>query len=172
MIPIRGAKLPTRGILSWGYQRTDEHKHRGIDLPAPKGTPVLAAASGVVTHAYTTLAPGFSGYGRVVVVKHGKSGPWQLYAHLDKVYVVKGQTVKEGQQVGTVGTTCFRDSDPDAQCAAHLHFEVSPRAYPQPSEAPRMDPVAWLQGGIGIFGLAVLGGGGWWAWKNRKRWLR
>ncbi len=166
--PIRNAKLPTSGILSWMYQRSADHNHQGIDIPAPKGTPVYASAAGVVTHAYNALAPGFSGYGRVVVIRNSSSGPWQLYAHLDQVSVSRGQTVKAGQKIGTVGTTCFRDSDPSAECGAHLHFEVSPTAYPQPSEAPRMDPIAWLKGGFGFFGLLVVGGIGWWFWKHRK----
>lgn len=168
--PIANVKLPTSGILSFGFVRSDTHIHRGIDIPAKLGTPVRAAASGVVEHAHQSLAPGFSGYGAVVVVRMGQNGPWQLYAHLDKVLVQKGQTVLEGQQIGTVGRSCFNKTDPKKLCdGPHLHFEVSPRPYPQDSEASRMDPVAWIQGGGAAgLGLLVLAGLGFWWWKRRR----
>lgn len=168
VLPVANAALPTAGILSWQFQRSADHRHQGIDLRAPKGTPVYASASGTVEHAHTRLTPGFSGYGRVVVVRTGSAGPWLLYAHLDEVQVGKGDKVKAGQQIGTVGTTCFRDGEPNAQCAPHLHFEVSPTRYPQDSEAPRLDPVAWLQGGGGwLVVVALLSGVGWWFWRRR-----
>lgn len=139
------AKLPTSGIRSFGYERTGSHTHQGIDLVAPLGSPVESMARGVVTHASSELAQGFSGYGRHVVVRVGDAGPWLLYAHLDAVLVTPGERVTKGQQIGTVGRTCFDRSDPAKLCsAAHLHFEVSPRAYPQASEAKRMDPIRWL----------------------------
>lgn len=136
--------FPRSGILSFAYQRSATHRHQGIDLPAPEGTPVYATAGGTVTHAATQLAPGFSRYGSHVVVDHGRR--WQLYAHLADVAVHAGQRVRAGDLLGTVGRTCYRREDPQALCSSpHLHFEVSPRAYPQDSEAPRVDPVAWLE---------------------------
>lgn len=173
MNPIPGAVLPTAGILSWQYRRTPTHTHQGIDIVKPKGTPVLAAASGVVTHAHSSLAPGFSGYGRVVVVRQSATGPWFLYAHLDKVLVTAGQQVSEGQKIATVGDSCFSKDEPAGDCSgSHLHFEVSPRPYPQESEASRLDPVAWVQGRTGgsitaVF-LLVAGGVGYWLWRRRR----
>lgn len=162
--PVPGAALPTTGILSYGYKRTATHTHRGIDIRAKKGTPVYAVEGGTVQYAYTSLASGFSGYGRVVVVRKASSGPWFLYAHLDSVSVTKGQTIRKGQKIGTVGNTCFRRSDPFASCSGpHLHFEVSPSRYPQEAEAERIDPVGWLQGGggIGLGAVALALAGAW-----------
>ena len=147
MIPVAAAVLPTSGIRSYLYKRSDTHRHRGIDLPAPIGTPVFAAADGVVEHATHEWQSGFSGYGRVIVLKHGTDGPWTLYAHLDSVSVEPGELVREGQPIGAVGVTKFTREDPTAlfaTSAAHLHFEVAPKPYPMKSEADRLDPVAWL----------------------------
>lgn len=171
--PVPGARIPTRGILSYLYQRSPTHKHRGIDLVARRGTPVQAVASGTVTHAFNDgsgVHRGFSGYGKVVVVREGSSGPYQLYSHLDNVWVSRGQRVRKGEEIGTVGNTCYRRSDPTAQCQGpHLHFEVSRNPYPQPAEAERIDPVAWLkqQGGWGLGALVALGAGIW-GW---RRWV-
>lgn len=136
--------FPRSGILSFEYQRTPTHRHQGIDLPAPEGTSLYATEAGTVTHAAAQLAPGFSGYGGHVVVHDGQR--WQLYGHLARVDVAPGEHVKRGQLIGTVGRTCYTREDPTKLCERpHLHFEVSPRAYPQDSEAKRIDPVAWLE---------------------------
>ena len=86
--------------------------HSGIDVPAPKGTPVLAAKSGVViTSAYNS-----GGYGNYVVVSHG-NGNTTLYAHLSARSVKEGDTVKQGQVVGKVGST-------GRSTGNHLHYEI------------------------------------------------
>jgi murein DD-endopeptidase MepM/ murein hydrolase activator NlpD len=166
---------PTRGILSFMYRRSDDHAHRGIDLPSPKGTPVRAAQGGVVEHASAVWKPGFSGYGRHVVIRH-PSGVRTLYAHLNTVTVKPGATVQEAERVGTVGATAFTEAgghtDDIKSGGAHLHFEVSPRSYPQPSEASRMNPVSWLSGSSGLGALVVLAALGWGAarlWGKRLR---
>ncbi len=172
--PVPGARIPTSGLLSFQYKRSATHTHQGIDIGAPKGTPVKAVSSGTVEWAYSSLGPGFSGYGRVIVIRQGDDGPWFLYAHLDTVLVRPGQRVRKGQKIGTVGKTCFRRSDPRASCGGnHLHFEVSPRRYPQGAENPRTDPVGWLaRGGEmpagGGGGMLLLGAGllGWVLWRG------
>lgn len=149
-IPIPDRELPRTGIRSYLYRRSATHYHRGIDLPAPEGTPVYAAAAGTVEHARNVWKQGFTGYGRHVVIRHGAEGPWTLYAHLHAVDVAPGDRVAAGQQIGTVGRTKFsaagdhRDSFDTS--GAHLHFEVAPTPYPMDSEAARLDPVAWLEG--------------------------
>jgi murein DD-endopeptidase MepM/ murein hydrolase activator NlpD len=147
--PLRGVALPTRGLLSYLYQRSDTHKHRGIDLASPVGTPVRAVSQGIVEHASNRWADGFSGYGRHVVIRHGKRGPWSLYAHLDRVRVRPGDAVPTGHVIGTVGTTRFSRADhrDHLRGGAHLHFELAPRPYPMGAEATRLDPVAWIAGG-------------------------
>lgn len=137
--------FPQTGRRSFGFQRTDTHKHQGIDLGAPRGTPVMSLIDGVVTHASDELAEGFSGYGRHVVVREGEDGPWFLFAHLESVDVVPGQRVSFAETLGTIGDSCFDKSDPSNVCkGVHLHFEVSPTRYPQGSEAPRIDPIEWI----------------------------
>ena len=88
--------------------------HTGIDLTAKPGTPVYATGDGRVTLAGRD--GDHSGYGIVVVIDHG-FGYRSLYGHLQKVTVRRGQTVKRGQQVGTVGRTGLASGN-------HLHYEV------------------------------------------------
>jgi len=87
------------------------HSHTGIDIPAPKNTPIYAAKSGVVT---TSIKKG--SYGNYVVVSHS-DGTSTLYAHMNSRAVKEGQTVKQGQVIGYVGTT-------GSSTGNHLHFEV------------------------------------------------
>ena len=85
--------------------------HDGIDIPAPSGTPILAAKSGqVVTSGW------HDSYGNYVVVDHG-NGNSTLYAHMSARSVSEGQMVSQGQEVGKVGTTGSSNGN-------HLHYEV------------------------------------------------
>ncbi|MDX6511524.1 MAG: hypothetical protein QOE36_1028, partial [Gaiellaceae bacterium] len=88
--------------------------HTGIDLPAPVGTGIAAAAPGRVS-----FAGSVSGYGLLVVVAH-RSGLRTFYAHLSRIDVHVGERVSAGFQVGLVGATG------DAT-GPHLHFEVRVR---------------------------------------------
>jgi len=90
--------------------------HYGIDLAALKGTPVLAAADGIVIDARYG-----EGYGNLVVIKHTKRMSTK-YAHLHRIDVAPGMVVKRGQCIGRVGETGFiRKLTKDG---SHLHFEV------------------------------------------------
>lgn len=145
LAPIQGSSLPLPpSKLSYQFQRTPTHKHQGIDLVAPLGSPVYAAEAGTVEITAKEYRQGFSGYGRVVVVA-GISGRRFLYAHLEDVLVTEGQTIAEGQIIGSVGNTSFSKEYPTARMiGAHLHFEVSSGRYPRPSEGGRLDPIAFL----------------------------
>lgn len=85
--------------------------HKGTDIPAPGGSPVLAAMSGTVVQSYYS-----SSYGNYTVISHG-GGVMTAYAHQSARYVSVGQTVSAGQQIGTVGSTGNSTGN-------HLHFEV------------------------------------------------
>jgi murein DD-endopeptidase MepM/ murein hydrolase activator NlpD len=99
--------------------------HSGIDISAEVGTPILAAGSGKVTWAGYGINSGVydpeDPYGKAVFIRHdfGYQGYtlYTLYAHLDRVDVVKGQRVEAGNQLGTSGET-------GKTTGPHLHFEV------------------------------------------------
>lgn len=138
-------RLPTTGAGAYLYQRSPTHKHRGIDLSAPVGTPIHAADGGVVEHAINAWEQGFTGYGRVVVIR-SDDGRHELYAHLERATVAPGQRVARGTVIGLCGTSQFSREDHhlEGRMGAHLHFEVSARAYPMLPEAERTDPIAWF----------------------------
>lgn len=92
--------------------------HRGVDICAPSGTPIRAAADGVVLHA----GP-ISGYGRMIVIDHG-NGLQTLYAHLSRYAVVPGQEIRQGETIGAVGAS-------GRVTAPHLHYEVRRFGAPQ-----------------------------------------
>jgi len=85
--------------------------HRGLDIRAPKGSPIISPADGIVVSTYKN-----AGYGRMVVVDHGY-GIITRYGHVSKVYVKPGQRVRRGEKLADVGST-GRTTGP------HLHYEV------------------------------------------------
>lgn len=91
--------------------------HKGLDLAAVRGTPVKAAANGVVVEA--RYAPG---YGNTIVIAHNHKYRTR-YAHLHRMHVKVGQKVARGQGIGQVGSTGHVRSKP-GRSGAHLHFEV------------------------------------------------
>ena len=111
----RGAKArlawPLQGVLYGRYGVRSGRRHDGIDLSAPEGSSIAAAAAGKVIY-----AGGQTGYGLIVILRH-EGGLVTLYAHCSKLLVDDGDTVKAGQPIARVGQT-GRSSGP------HLHFEV------------------------------------------------
>jgi murein DD-endopeptidase MepM/ murein hydrolase activator NlpD len=101
--------------------------HTGLDFQADTGTPILAAAGGVVVEQDFHPA-----YGNMVEIDHGNNLITR-YAHASKVWVKKGDLVKRGQKIADVGTT-GRSTGP------HLHFEVMVQGVPQ-------DPQKFLAAG-------------------------
>jgi LysM repeat protein len=112
----------TSGSSTWmikpvnkGYRSQGLHGHNGIDFAAPVGTPIYAAAGGTVLIAKAD--GGWNGgYGNYVVIKHS-NGAQTLYAHMNTVGVSAGESVSQGNQIGSVGNT-------GKSTGAHLHFEV------------------------------------------------
>jgi len=114
---------PVEGRLTSSFgERVDPFNgegafHSGIDISVPYGTPVHAAADGVVTFAEV-----MSGYGRVINLEHGH-GTATRYGHLSGFAITPGQHVRRGQVIGYVGAT-GRVTSP------HLHYEVRIQSVP------------------------------------------
>ncbi|MCB1179376.1 MAG: peptidoglycan DD-metalloendopeptidase family protein [Leptospiraceae bacterium] len=111
--------LNGRVTSKYGYRRDPfnpniKNFHSGLDLSAPVGTPVIAAADGVVEFKGRN-----GGYGNTVIVRH-KGGYKTIYAHCSSTVVEKGDVVKMGTVLGSVGRT-------GTATGAHLHFEVMHR---------------------------------------------
>lgn len=86
--------------------------HNGIDFSAPVGTPVYAPGDGVVTE----INPANFGYGKTIKIDHG-FGIKSFYAHLNSFKVKRGQNIKRGDIIGTVGNSGM-------STGPHLHYEV------------------------------------------------
>ena len=136
MSPLAGARLTSR----YGVRRDPitgrRAMHSGIDLAAPEGAPVDATAPGTVLRAEKSGA-----YGLLVEIDHGL-GVVTRYAHMDRLTVVPGQKVKEGQQVGVIGST-------GRSTGQHLHYEIV-------IDGRRINPQGFLQAGTKL--AAMLSG--------------
>lgn len=133
---LKGYPLPQTAQVGLGYGwQTNSTSgqtlfHSGADLLAAPGTPVLAAADGVVAFVGEE-----STYGNLVVIN--SADEWQTrYAHLETIQVKIGQQVKAGDTIGTIGTT----GQPDIK-EPHLHFEVR---YQSPAGWVAQDPAIHL----------------------------
>ena len=91
-------------------------RHRGVDICAPAGTPIYASAGGTVTKAGYNKAGAGTGYGYSVIINHG-GGYSSVYAHCLSLTVSAGQTVKQGQLIGYLGST-------GRSTGNHCHFEI------------------------------------------------
>ncbi|SCA86541.1 peptidoglycan hydrolase YocH [Bacillus glycinifermentans] len=106
--PIKGEitdKFGTRG-----------GKHKGLDIAAPEGEMVVAAADGTVSKSYAS-----NSYGQVIFIKHD-NGYETVYAHLNKRLKKKGDRVKKGEEIGIIGNTGI-------STGTHLHFEIHQGAW-------------------------------------------
>lgn len=104
-----------------------QHLHGGIDIAAPNGTPILAAKAGVVV-----ISQYGSSYGNYVVLSH-PDGTRTLYAHMSQRSVSAGDTVRQGQTVGLVGST-------GSSTGNHLHFET----WTGSSSSSRVNPMQFF----------------------------
>jgi murein DD-endopeptidase MepM/ murein hydrolase activator NlpD len=128
------AVAPGRGRFRWPIDRAAVgspfgtragRQHEGIDLPAPIGTPVYAAADGQVVYA----GSGIRGYGNLIVIQH-EGDLLTVYAHNSELLVAQGDKVRVGQRIALSGQSGHASGP-------HLHFEVRSGQIP-------VDPVSYL----------------------------
>lgn len=124
--PVEGGNFG-RGF---GYTRAGrpDLAHLGVDINAPEGTPVRAAAAGLVVYA----GDGIDGFGNFIVIQHA-NGWGTSYAHNSAIQVEVGQQVREGEQIALVGQTGLAHGP-------HVHFEFYERQGPA-------DPTRYFEGG-------------------------
>lgn len=112
--PVAGTRSKIKDL--WGASRGGGiRRHKGIDIHARKGTPVVAISDGVIVERDHTLIGG-----KTLWLKSSAHGWKAYYAHLDKQFVREGQYVRKGQVIGTIGNTGNARSTPP-----HLHFGIS-----------------------------------------------
>ena len=132
-MPVEGTTVAEYAVETLAYNQTtrDWRVHNGMDIAAPEGTKVCAAAEGVVYTTYTDDA-----MGTTVVIRHD-GGYTTVYSSLDQeVAVSTGDTVVLGQAIGCVGTTALLENTLEP----HVHFSVTYRD-------ADMDPVEFLNMG-------------------------
>lgn len=111
-----------RGDGLFASKRSGGRMHKGIDLLADVGTPVLSAKSGRVISATRNR-----GMGKYIIVRH-RANTITIYGHLSEIFVRRNDYVRQGQVIGSVGKTgnaMARDMLP------HLHFEIRKNGIPQ-----------------------------------------
>ncbi|NIY67219.1 peptidase M23 [Streptomyces malaysiensis] len=109
------------------------HNHSGQDFVVPSGTPVHAAHDGVVVKAGPYGGGDGPAYGNAIVIKHDNA-TYSQYAHLSRIDVRIGQTVREGQQIGLSGST-------GNSTGPHLHFEIRTT----PNYGSAVEPLKFLR---------------------------
>lgn len=125
-VSAQGLIWPARGKLTSGYGWRWGRMHKGVDIAAPIGTPIMAAAPGVVVKAGWSSG----GYGNMVDIQH-KDGTLTRYAHNKRLLVQAGEVVQQGQQISEMGNSGF-------STGPHLHFEVRPMG------KKAVNPIAYL----------------------------
>lgn len=136
--PVKDVTLGSRFGFRIDPFTGERAMHTGLDFPAEVGTPILAAAGGVVI-----VQEFHAAYGNMVEIDHG-NGLITRYAHASKTFVKKGDIVKRGQTIAAVGST-GRSTGP------HLHFEVWVSGVPQ-------DPQRFLAAGEDLAKAQALAG--------------
>lgn len=125
MYPVDGPVIGEYGIKRLRNGTIVAGFHKGIDLRAAKGTPLLASNAGTVM-----MASRFKAHGNTVMINHGQ-GVMTIYLHMDTIAVKVRQKVRKGQEIGTVGATGLAT-------APHVHFQVFVHGVP-------VDPKPWME---------------------------
>ena len=123
--PLEGRLTSSFGLLRY-INEEPAGRHSGIDIAAPQGTPIVAAADGVVS-----LAMSLHVTGETIVIDHGLN-LFGCYYHLSELWVEEGDTIRAGETIGLVGSTGF-------STGPHLHYTASIGDIP-------VDPQLWFDG--------------------------
>lgn len=105
---------PVSGVITSRFGAEEsirDHTHKGIDISAPNGTPIKAAAEGKVTYSGS-----MGGYGNLIIITH-ENNIQTYYAHCSRLYVSVGEEVEAGDTIAAVGSTGYSTGN-------HLHFEI------------------------------------------------
>ena len=108
------AVKPVTGTITSRFGANEsirDHTHMGIDIAAPNGTNIKAAADGTITY-----SGWMGGYGNLIIISHG-NGIQTYYGHCSKLYASVGEKVKAGDVIAAVGSTGYSTGN-------HLHFEI------------------------------------------------
>lgn len=117
IFPFNDPNIPITSNYGWRTIRGQKNFHKGIDIGAREGTPVLAAADGsVISIREDSRNCSTCGYGNMVLLQHN-NGHRTLYGHLSKIGTSMGQKLSAGEELGHVGNTGH-------SYGAHLHFEI------------------------------------------------
>jgi murein DD-endopeptidase MepM/ murein hydrolase activator NlpD len=111
MWPVAGQISSRFGDTRLNFDSGGPRPHRGVDISAPMGTPIVAPADGVIRFAGHGLD-----LGRLIIIDHGY-GFSTKYGHLKKYFVQTGDKVRKGQTIGAVGSS-------GSSTGPHLHYEV------------------------------------------------
>jgi murein DD-endopeptidase MepM/ murein hydrolase activator NlpD len=128
---------PAAGYISsgFGYRSFDNGFHPGIDIANSSGTPIHAAADGIVFRAYNS-----SSYGNCVMISHFINGQLYttVYAHMSSINVSDGQSVSQGQVIGAMGST-------GESFGSHLHFELYVGSWTPPPHNGAVNPENYIK---------------------------
>jgi murein DD-endopeptidase MepM/ murein hydrolase activator NlpD len=147
MIRLTPPTTPAFISSGWGADRSYRGGwHAGLDFPAKKGTPILAAAGGTVAYVKNVSN---SYAGKYTILNHGR-GIFTRYLHADSNIKKVGDRVSRGEKIGTVGTTGTKHS------GAHVHFDVRMLPAILTLYKGRFgEPTTGFTGSIGSWGRAV-----------------
>ncbi|MEE2945095.1 MAG: M23 family metallopeptidase [Pseudomonadota bacterium] len=139
--PIDVVMPPNAPSITQQFRLIEDNTHYGLDVHAPIGTPVIAAAGGTISRSFWGPA-----YGNQIEVLHPADSSGERsrtrYVHLQKRLVAKGDVVTRGEQIGTLGISGFTSSG-----FPHLHYEVIYRG--KTSNTAAEDPHLFWVDGVG-----------------------
>jgi murein DD-endopeptidase MepM/ murein hydrolase activator NlpD len=131
VIPVSGRISTAYGLIRY-INNVVSGRHAGVDIAAPRGTPIKATNNGIINLAREQYVTG-----NTIIIDHGL-GVYSSYSHLDKILVEPEDKVEKGQIIGYVGSTGF-------STGPHLHWTISiGTTFVNPWLFVEEDPLSWL----------------------------